>query len=105
MKMVYTNENRLITGNASNILENHGIKIVLKNEFSSSASGEISAFDTWPEIWVVKDSDYEKAVKIIENSLSRDSEPEWLCTHCAEKNDASFELCWNCQNLPPKPST
>jgi len=105
MKMVYTNENRLIAGNASNILENHGVKTVLKNEFSSSASGEISAFDTWPEIWVVNDSDYDKAIEIIENSLSRDNAPEWLCTHCDEKNDASFELCWNCQSLTPKPST
>lgn len=99
MKLVYTNENRLIAGNARNILENHGISVVVKNEFASSASGEVSAFDTWPEIWVFDDSDYERAVKIIESSLSNDDAPEWECVKCSEKNDASFEFCWNCQSL------
>jgi hypothetical protein len=98
MKMIYTNENPFIVSNAKNILESHGIDVILKNEFSSSAVGEISAFDTWVEIWVRNGSDYEKAFEIIESSLSPKDADEWLCDECEEDNDAAFEICWNCQS-------
>ena len=98
MKMVYSNENRFIVSNAKNILESHGIDVILKNEFASGAIGEVSAFDAWVEVWVVHDSDYEKAFKIIESSLSKEGAVEWICKQCKEENDASFETCWNCQS-------
>ncbi len=100
MKMVYTHENRFIVSNAKNILEAQGIDVVLKNEFSSSAVGDVSAFDVWLEVWVRNDSDYEEAFKIIESSLSEKDAPEWQCNQCQEQNDASFEVCWSCQSGP-----
>jgi hypothetical protein len=98
MKMIYTNENPFIVSNAKNILESQGIEVILKNEFSSSVIGEISAFDTWVEIWVRNSSDYEKAFEIMESSLSAEDADEWLCDECKEDNDAAFEICWNCQS-------
>ena len=97
MQLVYTNENRLIVGNVKNILEAEGIEIVLKNEFASGAMGEVSPFDTWVELWVRNDSDYERAVSIIENAVQMGNGAEWFCRKCHEKNDGSFEICWNCQ--------
>ena len=97
MKMVYTNESSFIVGNAKNILEAHGIGVILKNEHASSVIGEVSAFDAWLEIWVKNDDDYPNACKIIESSLSSENAAQWLCTRCDEEIDASFELCWNCQ--------
>ena len=41
MRMIYTNENRLLVGNAKNILEAHGIEVFLKKEFAQSAVGDI----------------------------------------------------------------
>jgi hypothetical protein len=96
--MIYTNEDRFIVGNAKNILESHGVDVMLKNEHASSVIGEVSAFDAWVEIWVINDSDYERACKILAGSLSKEDDPEWICGQCKEKNDASFELCWNCQS-------
>lgn len=96
MRMVYTNNNRFIVGNAKNILEAHGFEIFLKNEHASSAIGEVSPFDTWLELWVVKDRDYERACRVLENALSSEDEPGWRCKKCNEDNDASFDLCWNC---------
>ena len=98
MKMVYTNANRFIVGNAMNILESHGLDVVLKNEFASSAIGEVSPFDTWVEIWVRNDADYSKAVAILGSALSAEDAIEWQCNQCKEMNDASFEMCWKCQN-------
>jgi len=98
MKMVYTNKNRLIVGNVKNILEAHEIDVFLKNEFSQGGNGELSPFDTWPELWVLNDSDYDSATSVIENSLSKDTDPEWKCSTCGEINNASFGSCWKCQS-------
>jgi hypothetical protein len=98
MRKVYTNENRFFVANARNILESHGIDVFLKNEFVSSAVGEVSPFDSWGELWVTDDADYDKACKIIEGALSKKNAIEWVCSTCNEKNDASFEVCWQCQS-------
>jgi len=100
MRMVYTNENRLIVSNAKNILKVYGFNIYVKNEHAASAIGEVSAFDSWLEIWVVDDEDYDKACKVLEDALSQDNAQPWICDHCTEENDASFELCWNCGTQP-----
>ena len=101
MRMVYTNENRFIVGNAKNILEINGLDVVLRNEHASSVIGEVSAFDSWVELWVLKDTDYDRACEIIETSLSKVGAQEWVCTLCNEENDVSFEVCWNCQAEKP----
>ncbi|WDE08323.1 DUF2007 domain-containing protein [Thalassomonas viridans] len=98
MKLVYTNENLFLVANVKNILEAQRIEVMLKNEFSLGAIGEISAFDAWPELWLVNESDYEKAMAVIEASSSHKGADEWICNHCCERNDASFEICWNCQS-------
>ena len=98
MKKMYANENRFLVINVKNIIESYGIDTILKNEFAQGAIGEISAFDAWPEIWVLNDNDYERALDIIEKSISNASDVEWVCKVCNEENDASFEICWSCQS-------
>lgn len=96
MRMIYTNANRIIVGNAKNILESHGFAIAVKNEHAASAIGEVSAFDSWVELWIINDSEYDDACTVLANSLSKDSDHPWICKSCGEENDLSFELCWNC---------
>lgn len=98
MKLIYTHENGFLVNNAKNIIESNGIETVLKNEFSSGAVGEVSAFDAWVELWVLNDNDIERAQEIITNMQSKEGEPEWQCSQCSEENDASFDICWNCQH-------
>lgn len=97
MRLLYTNENRLIVGNARNIVEAAGIEVTLKNEFAAGGVGELSTSDVWLELWVVEESDYDRAAGIIETSLSAEGAAQWICSHCTESNDPSFEICWNCQ--------
>lgn len=99
MKMVYTHENFFIVSNIHNILEAQDINTFIKNEFSQSAVGEISAFDAWPEIWIFDDADFTKANAIITASLTEPKKPDWVCKNCSEDNSPSFELCWNCQQV------
>jgi len=101
MKLIYTNENRFLVGNAKNIVENSGMEVILKNEYAAGGTGELSPLDTWPELWVVNDSDYEKAVKLIDSALSPENATEWRCGNCSEINDASFEFCWKCHGRNP----
>lgn len=100
MKLIYTNENRLLVGNAENILESHGIEVVWRNEFNQGAAGEVSPGDAWPELWLVDEADYDKASKILENSLTPEDAPDWKCDACGEDNGPSFEVCWNCGAAP-----
>ena len=61
MKMVYANESQFLVTNVRNLIEAQDIRTFLKNEFAQGAVGEISAFDSWPEVWVFEDSDFEQA--------------------------------------------
>ena len=94
--MVYTNGNRFIVSNARNILESHGFKLFVKNEYASSAIGEVASLDSWVELWVVNDRDYDRACRVLENALSAKDASPWICKTCNEENDESFDFCWSC---------
>ncbi len=98
MKLIYTDENRYLVHNIQNIVENAGITIMLKNEFAAGAAGDLVPHETWLELWVVNDEDYDKTMLLIDSSFSNENEPEWVCSNCKERNDASFDFCWNCQS-------
>ncbi len=102
MKLVYTHENRLFVANAYNLLEQNGIAAVWKNEFTSSAIGEVAPISAWPELWVMEDTDYNRAHTIISNAFAPNNLPEWVCAQCQETNEPAFELCWNCQSEKPE---
>ncbi|QBG37027.1 DUF2007 domain-containing protein [Litorilituus sediminis] len=73
---------------------------ITKNEYAHGAIGEIAAFDTWPELWLVNESDLAAANAIIESSKQQ-SNSQWQCQNCQEFNADSFELCWQCQQEKP----
>lgn len=102
MRMVYTNDNRMLVGNARNLLEAEGIELLVKNEFAGGVIGELSAFDAWVELWVTDDADYQRACDILASALSDSDEPDWHCDGCGEINDTAFEYCWRCQSAPPR---
>ncbi|SMF00928.1 Putative signal transducing protein [Alteromonadaceae bacterium Bs31] len=100
MKVIYTAENRLLVGNAQNLLEQAGISVFLKNEHAASGVGELSAIDSWPELWV-DEADFSKAKAVIEPLFSDEVLASWQCEECGEENEASFEVCWQCQHNKP----
>jgi len=98
MKLIYSNENQFLVNNAKNILENNQIEVTLKNEFASGAAGVLAPLDTWVELWLVNDIDEEQAKQVLAKALKQQDVQDWLCPQCQENNDASFELCWQCQS-------
>ncbi len=100
MKLVYTHENTAIVQNAKNLLENNGIKVILKNEFASGGAGDLVPAETWPEVYVLNKHDYTRAVELVSALSNKANEPDWFCESCKEPNGAMFESCWNCQAVP-----
>jgi hypothetical protein len=98
MQLIYTHENRLLVSNVQNILENANIFVTLKNEYAAGASGDLSFLNTWMEVWVVNDEDYDKAMEAIKPALNNEDISEWICADCNETNAASFDTCWSCQH-------
>ncbi|WP_404398876.1 DUF2007 domain-containing protein [Idiomarina loihiensis] len=96
MKLIYTHENKLLVENARNLLQMEGIETVMKNEFSSGAAGDLAPLDTWPELWLVEDTQLAVAKTLIENMEEQANGADWVCNNCQEINGAAFEVCWNC---------
>ena len=47
----------------------------------------------------VSPDDYEHATQILaQDRRRRRTLGSWTCDECAETNDPSFDLCWNCGN-------
>jgi hypothetical protein len=98
MKLIYSNENQFLVNNAKNILENQNIEVTLKNEFASGAAGVLAPIDTWVELWIINDSDEDKAETVLAQALKQQGAYDWFCQQCQEHNDASFDSCWQCQS-------
>jgi len=103
MRKVYSCQNLIELSPFKFALEAKGIKFLLKNEFSQGAVGELPLNESWPQIWVIEEQDFEAAQHIcqqVEAELKQ-SEQDWICSHCQETNASSFEYCWQCQTLKP----
>jgi hypothetical protein len=96
MKKLYTHENRMIIFNLKNVMQGEGINVIVMNEYSSGGAGDLATFDTWPELWVEDDSQFDRAEVILKQIVSNPKDEFWFCRGCQEKNDVAFKLCWNC---------
>ena len=97
MQKIYSHEDRFMVQQVKQLLEDNGIPCFIKNEFAGGAIGELAPFDTWPEVWLT-DSEWQTRAEHLINTLQ--SQPQrtepWVCQHCHEKNEGSFEVCWQC---------
>lgn len=96
MRKVFTHENRLIVFNMKNLLQSEGIETVVVNEFAAGGVGDLSAFDTWPELWLEDESRFSEAEAIMRDLQDNNGGRPWFCRGCQEQNDAAFQICWNC---------
>ncbi|WP_323846496.1 DUF2007 domain-containing protein [Microbulbifer magnicolonia] len=96
MKLIYTHENRLLVELARSKLEVAGIAVFLKNEFAQGASGDLAPHQAWPELWLERARDYERARQLLADAGAERG--SWVCRRCGEHNGAAFDYCWNCQH-------
>jgi hypothetical protein len=86
------------TGLVRDALTRHGIEVFTQNEYSNHSA--IPEFRPPADIWIVHDTHYDTARRLVADTLSTiDSKTvaaPWLCADCKSENPASFELCWSC---------
>ncbi len=98
MKKVYTTEILANAWNIRNVLEQHDIEAVVRNENLFSVSGEIPFIECLPEVWV-KPLYFVRATQIIAEieNLSQGDGPDWTCSACGEANLSNYSICWSCE--------
>jgi Putative prokaryotic signal transducing protein len=83
------------------LLEGENIEAEVRGEFLYGVRGEVPITpDTCPSVWVMDDSDYDKALELVssfregESPYPMESEA-WRC-RCGEENESQFTECWSC---------
>jgi hypothetical protein len=97
MKTVYSAPNISLVSIFQNILQEHGIRCWLKNEFLSAGAGEIPPIECWPQI-CVEDDDFAEAKRIVDEALIVKVAEAWKCVFCGEESEGQFTECWKCGN-------
>lgn len=80
-----------------NVLEAEGIASVIRNEHLGSILGDMPFAETWPQLWVVNDLDYDRAKQLIsDDAIDESPQHDWRCSNCKEENEGQFSACWKC---------
>jgi hypothetical protein len=97
MKRVASADSLAEISHYRNVLEQDGIRCLIKNEQLSGALGELPFLECLPELWVLRDADAARAERVLKDLRRDDSGGKsWSCPHCHEDNEAQFGVCWNC---------
>lgn len=96
MKLVFTHPHLVAVEQVRSLLEREGIDCTLRNEYAAGATGELAPLDTWPELWLLRDGDYDRANRAIDAFQGGVDAPDWVCGKCGGTSPATFEFCWQC---------
>lgn len=93
MKKVYGSNESSEVELVRNLLEKEGIACTIK-----TAAGLTPITDCFPELWVMDDADYPKAMELVNEMEQPEAETRgsWVCPKCGETIDGQFSTCWRC---------
>lgn len=95
MKLVYSAESLIDAQLVVDILHHAGIASLLLNQNAMGGFGDLPM--TYPEVWIKRDRDENKARREIIRFENRPlPATNRACTVCTETNPATFEICWRC---------
>lgn len=105
MKELFRERDFTRVGYLQSILESEGIPTLIRNEHLNTCGlADLPIPEFFPALCVIKDEDYDQAVQLIRENLASDprsTEPDVICSHCAESSPANFDSCWNCGSAIP----
>lgn len=98
MKHVFTAYNLSDAYLVKTLLDAEGIESVVRNE---SFLMDQATPDGLPAVWVLDDSQYEKAASIASSYVEGGSQAgkegaSWRCAKCGEMLESQFTTCWKC---------
>ena len=100
MKRIFSSYDRIAVHHARNLLEAEGIRAVVKNEFLSSAMGELPPAECQAEVWVLRENDAQSAEALLKKAFSVNNGKPWNCA-CGEMQEPQFTECWRCGAARP----
>ncbi|MCB1740197.1 MAG: DUF2007 domain-containing protein [Gammaproteobacteria bacterium] len=98
MKRILRSDNRFQLALLRDMLRDNHVACVIKNELLAGAAGELPPTECWPELWVLDDYQYDKALELVRAySQAPEAAPgPWVCPSCQEQLDGVFTQCWRC---------
>ena len=98
MKKVHSAPHPFALENLRHILEIEGIPSEVRTPFLGAARGDIPATECWSELWVLDDSDANRALALIRAAREQPQAAGsgWTCPRCREENEPQFDACWHC---------
>lgn len=96
MKKLTSAESLITINHYKNLLASEGIPTEIRNQHLGSIMGEMPFFETWPQLWVINDLDFDRATQLIEAVDAESPGLAWTCARCGEENEGQFAACWNC---------
>ncbi|SFN36730.1 Putative signal transducing protein [Nitrosospira briensis] len=79
------------------LLGHANIPARLFNEHAQGGLGDIPFTHAYPEVWVIRDGDFERGQAIVRNFEKAPVENRVVfCRSCGEENPRNFQLCWHC---------
>jgi hypothetical protein len=95
MKRIFSSHNLAAVHHVRNLLKVEGIATAVRNEFLSSAMGELPPAECQIELWLLHEADAWRA----EQLLRPQPVPQgalWHCSSCNEPAEPQFTQCWRC---------
>lgn len=100
MKRVFQGGSLPEVGHLKSLLEQAGIRSLIKNEMLAGGLGDIPFLECMPELWVLDDREARGAERIIAESILGAGVPivgaAWRCGRCGGDNEPQFAACWQC---------
>ena len=96
MKKLTSAESLITINHYKNLLASEVIPSEVRNQHLGSIMGEMPFFETWPQLWIVNDLDFDRATQLIESAEAESPRDPWKCAKCGERNEGQFAACWNC---------
>ena len=106
MQRLYLARDRVEAQFLRDFLDSEHVESVILGDYLAGAAGQLPV-DIFPAVWVVEDSDIERARRLLGRFLDQWREPRnapaWRCPRCGESVDGGFDCCWSCGT--PRPET
>jgi hypothetical protein len=105
MIKVFEDFNITLVGHYQSVLESNEIATFLKNQFGTSAAGELPFIEVVPQLWVLNDEDEVQAkalIKELQNDEGSDTATAWDCSQCGTPQEPAFTHCWKCSSPRPE---
>ena len=98
MKRLYVSQSLIDVESRKELLDQAHIPATIKNQRSAMLGGEVPFVEVFPELWVLKDEDFERAQTLLEDweQAKPLEKTRWTCLGCGEVHQREFTTCWNC---------